>query len=340
MRRYLAALVAILAALGIAVTATITLDEDGTPVITIRIDGPDSDTRPDDPLVLNEDAQDIREDTGDDDTFLDVAEPMRGFDRARAGVLDGPLAAQEWPGCKTAFVRSFSSRRGVKPRAVALHYTAGPNHAGWADLDGLTAYSNNVANQVSWHFGVDREGHCTYNVPVNHKAWTIAALNSETVNLEIVGTGREPDYAGAIGTPTVARIVGRVSKLYGIPLRLGSVSNCHVTRTGIITHWMGGSCAGGHHDIKPYELVPVIAKLRALADVPKPKPAPPCTPLNIEKVLHALPPAESPPLVVDGRLGVRVAPALRRFQRANGLDVDGVIGPKTGAALGLRGCAA
>jgi N-acetyl-anhydromuramyl-L-alanine amidase AmpD len=108
---------------------------------------------------------------------------------------------------------------------------------------------------VSWHFGIDREGHCAYNVPITQKAWTISGLNSQTVNLEIVGTGHEPDYAGP-GIKKVAAVVGRIGRIEHIPLSLGATDgHCNVTRRGIITHWMGGPCSGGHIDIKPYDIV-------------------------------------------------------------------------------------
>jgi hypothetical protein len=232
----------------------------------VSVDGPDADTKRDDKLPLSPSAKAVYRSAAT--IAPDVLGDMRGTDHTAAGVVRGPLASQEWPGCKTAFVRAFSQR--TSPiKAIALHYTAGPNITGWGDVDGLTGFSNNTANQVSWHFGIDREGHCAYNVPITQKAWTISGLNSQTVNLEIVGTGHELDYAGP-GIKKVAAVVARIGRIEHIPLSLGATDgHCNVTRRGIITHWMGGPCSGGHIDIRPYDISKVIAEIVALQG-PKP----------------------------------------------------------------------
>lgn len=250
-------------------TVTIIVHEDDqsrsvTVQVAAQVDGPDADTKRDDTLPLNQAARDVVAEANVAPERYDLAGDLRGIDLAPAGVLDGPLASQEWPGCKTAFVNSFSSRRGVEPSGIGLHYTAGLNRAGWADLDGLTAYSNDTRNQVSWHFGVDREGNCTYNVPVGMKAWTISALNSQTINIEMVGTGKEPDYGGTAGMRTLTAIVQRIHRLYPrIPVAMGAVKDCVITRPGVITHWMGGQCSGGHIDIRPYDMAPIVQRLAA-----------------------------------------------------------------------------
>jgi hypothetical protein len=245
-----------------AVGLTIIITDDSGPgpthhrTITIKVDGPDRDTKRDDPLVLTPPAQKVAKAPGED-----LLESQRGPDPTPASVIHGPLASQEWPGCRVAFVKSFSQR--TSPiKAIALHFTAGPNIAGSrADLNGLTAFSNNIRNQVSWHFGIDRDGNCDYNVPITQKAWTISGLNSATVNIEVVGTGHDVDYAGA-GFKKVSAVVRRIASIEHIPLRLGATDGqCHVTRSGIITHWMGGPCSGGHVDIKPYEIKTVIARI-------------------------------------------------------------------------------
>jgi peptidoglycan hydrolase-like protein with peptidoglycan-binding domain len=43
----------------------------------------------------------------------------------------------------------------------------------------------------------------------------------------------------------------------------------------------------------------------------------------------------NPPLAVDGKFGPGTQRAVIAFQRANGLQPDGVVGPKTRAKLGM-----
>jgi hypothetical protein len=110
---------------------------------------------------------------------------------------------------------------------------------------------------------IDAEGHCYFQVPLGKKAWTIGNLNSETVNIEVIGTGKERTYpAGTAGAEKLRSVVRELGRIYSIPLRLGATDGrCNVTRTGIITHWMGGVCSGGHIDIKPFSITRVVADI-------------------------------------------------------------------------------
>ena len=257
--------IAVIAIGGLTSAAVILFTDSGEerqPAPVTAVDNADADRQRDNKLPLPEASQELVERAERAPDSLDLGGGLRGKDNQPAGVLKGPLAAQEWPGCRTMFVRSHSART-APVRAIALHYTAGGNLTGWADLIGLTAYSNNVRNGVSWHFGIDREGLCSYNVPLTQKAWTISQLNSQTVNIEGVGRGNEPDYLGGPGVKKLSAVVRGVAARYNIPIRLGAVSDCRVTRTGIITHWMGGSCSGGHHDIRPYSIEAVVKRIAA-----------------------------------------------------------------------------
>jgi hypothetical protein len=266
--RILSAVIALLVAISAALGATLIGGIGGGSkqgAVGVAIDGPDADSKRDDKLMLTPAALRVRRAAAAAPGRFDVGGDLRGSDTTRAGVLTGPLAAQEWPGCKTAFHNSFSSRGGRRPELIWFHFTAGPNIPGWADLDGLTAYSANPRNEVSWHFAIDREGHCVYNVPLRYKAWTEANANATGIGIEMVGRGSEADYGGRLGRARLAAIVARIRLLYpNIKLRLGGVADCQPTRSGIVTHWMGGPCSGGHSDIRPYSIVDVIGQVRAL----------------------------------------------------------------------------
>lgn len=274
-RRYLAALAAALIALGVLIAALLDGGNDPAPPPVTKVDGADADRKRDDKLPLSPKAEEVVEDQErldgpgpagvPDQAHPDVAPEakgeLRGEDSQPAGVLPEGGGSQGFPGCTTRFVGSYSARtRAV--RAIGLHYTAGPNLPGLADMNGLTAYSNR--NQVSWHFLIDREGHCYYSVPLAGKAWTIGNLNSQTSNIEVVGRGNEGDYAGTAGMRKLAAVVREIGRQQRIPIRLGATDgNCNITRSGIITHWMGGGCSGGHHDIRPYLIEKVIGQIRA-----------------------------------------------------------------------------
>lgn len=227
--------------------------------IAVAVDGPDSDVKPDTTLPLDREAREIVQNATATPEQFDVSGGLRGEDKTPVGQLDGPLATPEFPGCTTRMLSTNWSNRTAPVRGVGLHYTAGANRDGLSDMNGLTAYANSPSAGVSWHFLIDAEGHCYYSVPLGKKAWTIGNLNSQTVNIEVIGTGKERSYpADTPGARKLAAVVRRIARIYDIPLRVGTVSNCVIASKGIITHWQGGACSGGHIDIKPYDLVAVV----------------------------------------------------------------------------------
>lgn len=195
---------------------------------------------------------------------FDLAGDLRGQDTTPVAELNAPLASPNWPGCSTRMLPTNWSNRTASVAAVGLHYTAGPNRAGLSDMNGLTAFASSPRAGVSWHFLIDAEGNCYYSVPVGKKAWTIGNLNSQTVNIEVIGRGNEPAYpASSAGAAKLATVVQRIGRLFNVPMRVGTVSNCRVTRRGIVTHWQGGACSGGHMDIRPYAIDAVVRRIAA-----------------------------------------------------------------------------
>lgn len=258
-KRALAALAALLAVIASGGTIILTADPNDDRVapasVTVPVDGPDADTKRDDPLVLSPAAQAELERgvTATDtpgDTHAELAEPLRQPNDTPVVTQEGPLAAQEIAGCRTRFVGNSSSRNGTRPRVIVWHQTVSHDSPGWADQDGLTAMANRRSSGVSWHLLVgSRDGNCTYTVPLTLKAWTQANANPFSIGIEVQAFGDEPSYVTARGKATLLRVTRAAAKQFGIPLQRGKVSGCRVARAGIVEHHDLGTCGGGHVDV-------------------------------------------------------------------------------------------
>ena len=266
--RPLAALVGLAAAIALLLIAldndpvveTVTVPEKPAVPVSVGVDGPDSNVEPDTAISLDREAREVAQNATRTPDAFDLSGDLRGIDKTPVAVQTGPLATPNFPGCATRMLSTNWSNRVSTVKAIAIHYTAGANRPGLSDMNGLTAYANSPSAGVSWHFLIDAEGHCYYSVPLGKKAWTIGNLNSETVNIEVVGRGNEPTlFSTTAGARKLAEVVQRLGRIYPVPMSVGAVSGCKVTRRGVITHWMGGACAGSHHDIRPYDIRKVVA---------------------------------------------------------------------------------
>lgn len=240
-------------------------------------------------------------------------------------------AAIAVPGCRTMFIHSFSTRHGVRPTQFWLHYTVSPNVKGWGDVLSIVHFFTTV--EASSHFVIDREGNCAYIVPIEQKAWTQMAANAFGINFEIIDTGHEKTYLDPAGYAKLSSVLHYLSRLTGIPLRRGAVSGCVPTRSGIVTHWMGGLCSGGHVDLKPFDIDDEIRKLAVAPDVPAKAALPPilaCGARNLQLRLR---------VTADGVIGPRTRAAIAALQHSHHWRVTGHAGPRVGGALRLRGCA-
>lgn len=275
-KKTLAVVAVLCGILGFGVGIAIDINGDGTPdrFITkpipappvpaaVGVDGPDKDAIPDTSIALDKEAREVVQDAATAPDKFDMAGDLRGSDATPVAVHEGPLATPNFQGCDTRILPTNWSNRVSTVKGIAVHYTAGPNLAGRSDMNGLTGFASSPTARVSWHFLIDAEGHCYYSVPLDKKAWTIGNLNSETVNIEVIGTGKEKTYpASSAGARKLRAVVRRLGRIYKIPMRLGATDGrCHVTRRGILTHWMGGPCSGGHVDIKPFDIKKVVAAI-------------------------------------------------------------------------------
>lgn len=175
-----------------------------------------------------------------------------------------PDAAPSQRGCRSRFVQNSSSRRGVAPRLFVVHYTVSGNAPGFADVDAITALFDRPSFQASSNYVEDRDGNCNYIVRESDKAWTQAGLNPYSISVEIVNKGRgDGPLLSSAGLKKLGLIISDASARWKIPLRRGKVSGCVPTSSGIVMHNDLGPCGGGHFDIVPYSLDPIIAAAKA-----------------------------------------------------------------------------
>lgn len=257
--RLLALACALISALTVTVAVT-SEDPDGRRVdVVVTLGGPGREQVRVTPA--GQQAVDVAQRTELGEQLREAADPSQ----TPAGVLDGPLAAQEFPGCRTRFVRNYSSRNGASPRVIVWHQTVS-RERGWASQDALTAMADRPSSGVSWHFLIGRTtGHCTFSVPLHMKAWTQGNANPVAIGIEIEAYGDERSYVAGAGERRLLQVTRELGRRFGIPMRKGRVSfaaGCRpvVQQAGIIEHSDLGSCGGGHADVTPWPTDRLLAK--------------------------------------------------------------------------------
>lgn len=249
-----------------------------TPVPTIALGGPGDDTIPQPPASVAipaiagvADHADSRDESPDALTNAQIEKNRQTLeDKAKEDQFPtvAPDAAPSWPGCTSRFVRNYSSRGGVKPTKLVAHITVSHNVPGWNDVWSIVNFFNSSASQASSHFVIDGEGHCAYIVRTGDKAWTNATGNPISVQIEFIAYGNEGRLTAA-QYKRGGEVFARAGKLYGIPLRRGTVVGCFGGLSGIVEHRDGGSCWGGHSDIRASSGIPLSPLVTAAQNAGK-----------------------------------------------------------------------
>lgn len=149
---------------------------------------------------------------------------------------------------------NFSSRGGAHPTLIVIHATISPNRLGLSDLESIGHWFQTRASQVSSHVCTDNEGNSAIYVNSVDKAWHCAAYNRMSLGIEQI----LPDISGREVTKALyeetARWVARWSKMYQIPIQIGSVHDGFVTRPGVLRHSDLGTLGGNHDDPGKYDM--------------------------------------------------------------------------------------
>lgn len=356
--RLLAAIVALLfGAVAITVTATVALDENGNPkpTLTVKIGkranpvapevvidpgrqlGPLEQRQDADPTPIDE-GPGIHEDLKDESppgAPADAAKEIRTFPTRGIGEPLPVGGAQNYS-CPRRLVRNYSARAaGSTVKAFVLHYTVSRP----GSLDVIRGLFDRPDFGASSNLGLEPSGRCELWVPFDQKAWTQGPFNSSAESVEIMALGTEPRSwwlaQPILSKGILAAIVADRLRARGLPPRRVDPSGCSIAEAGWTDH-NALECGMTHHDVSPgfpYDVFAAQVKRAYYGGNPIPIA---CTDRNVEKVLARRYPKLR--IVVDGELGDRARQAVRRFQRAQKLKVDGIVGPATGVRLGLEGC--
>ena len=138
------------------------------------------------------------------------------------------------PELKTRLSQNYSQR--LQPiHLVVVHDTEGP-------YDGAVSWLCNPTAEASAHVVLREDGReATQLVPYAKKAWSCAAFNSASLNLEMAGHADRgyPEEQLLVA----ARIVAFWCHKFGLPARLSNGLN-----PGVTFHQLLGVAGGGHHD--------------------------------------------------------------------------------------------
>lgn len=178
---------------------------------------------------------------------------------ARAAVAPPSLQPE-----RTVLTPNFSSRGGMKPRLIVLHITVSHNTEGLADIDSILSWFAQQKAQASSHIVNDAEGNDARCVLDANKAWTCAAFNSVSLNIEQIEfsstrTREQWMSENKRQLDNTAAWVAKWSVAYDIPL-------VHSTTKGVCQHMELGAAGGGHSDCgNAYPLDYVLAQAKKFA---------------------------------------------------------------------------
>lgn len=129
---------------------------------------------------------------------------------------------------------------GVTPYLIVVHRPAGSFASA---LAALTDDTRPMRDRVSAHLLTDSSRRAAQLVPWHRKAWTCAAFNSASYNVEVDDAAWNGRDLGAFAT--AARIVAYLCKRTGIP---PAWTRDPLNTPGVTRHLDLGRAGGGHSD--------------------------------------------------------------------------------------------
>lgn len=223
-----------------------------------------------------------------------------------------------------------NGRGGAKIDRIVLHHMASTG------LEGVLSMWTNATREGSANYAIGNEGQIICAVQEQNRSWSLAnyAFDARAITFEIENESLNGYTISAAATEATAQVVADVCRRYGIPTsRVVILGHKEVAKLG---YSYPTACPGG------LDLDAVVRRAAELLgqDWQPSAPAAPAAPQigsNIttrptEDVQRALN-AAGYSLVVDDDYGPATTAAVTAYQRAHGLDPDGIYGPQTDASL-------
>ena len=198
---------------------------------------------------------------------------------------------------------------------------------------------------ASAHFDVDGRGNVAQYANVNDYAWACANTigNRDSISIEMCNSTLAPKWLVAPTTwQSAARLAGWL---------FANVIKTPPTSANVVFHhhWYPTACAGPYMDSIYDELLATVVDAYHQFTAPAPHPAPStlqrgstgAVVASVQTFLMRVFPAYAGPIKTsggaDGVFGAGTDKVVREFQSRSHLVPDGVIGPKTWAALRANG---
>jgi hypothetical protein len=145
---------------------------------------------------------------------------------------------------------NFSSRGGAIVRLIVLHTAEGA-----LTIEGLGAFFQQSSAQVSSHVGADdKPGIIGEYVHAADKAWTVAAFNPVSVNIELcafAAWSRDEWMKHPHMLSNCAQWIAESAAQFHLPIKALTPAEAQGSGRGVCQHRDLGTAGGGHHDCGP-----------------------------------------------------------------------------------------
>lgn len=232
---------------------------------------------------------------------------------------------------RTAWTSDGSSRGGRRIRKFIVH------HAATTSLAAILYLFQPGGRQVSANYALGNDGTLVATVEEQYRAWTSASAtdDGEAITIEVANSrAGDPWPVSADAFDKLARLIADVAERYGFD----------ITDDTVLTHQelyrrFGRSYATacpGDLQRRKGELIALARHYRGQGGAPAPAetsdPENTWAGIKVRDIQTRLN-VHGARLDVDGLYGPATTAAVRAFQKAHGLAVDGDVGPKTWAEL-------